>query len=122
MYSVLRITAEPKHLESIWALGDAMNRWCPRYSWVQRQSGDGIACDVSCSQDWAEHISALLDLFHEQRSFLTEAINLGSSATVDIAVEPEDQRCDRIPLVLPLEPAILAAFASLSVRLEVSVY
>ena len=122
MYSILRITAEPEHLESLWALGDAMNRRCPKFSWAQRKAGDGIVCDVSFSRDWAAHLGALLDLFHEQQSFLTEAINLGSTATVDIAVEPEDQRNGPIPIVLSLEPSILAAFASLSVRLEVSVY
>lgn len=85
-----------------------------------RRAADGFACEISNSDEWSIRSDAISAFVIDFGEFIDRARELGASATIDVAVEPDDQR--GFFQVLRCDPRVLELLAKHWIALEISVY
>lgn len=122
MYTVIRFIGSPACMDTLIEIGMAMNAVRAGIYPGLRKAGDGFCCEICRDTEWGEHQQEILRFIAEFGEFIKNAIQGGSSVTVDVAVEPEDRESGAAILVLRCERDLLAALAFCGAALEVSIY
>ena len=122
MYTIVRFTSEPSLIGEIEELGRSMNLLRPGVFTGIRKRGDGFACDISDDPAWGVHMREIQRFITEFNEAIGQALRVGASVTMDVAVEREDREGGGLILVLDWSSEELAAFASAGLRLEISMY
>ena len=122
MYTVIRFVAETIYLPMLMKIGTAMNAIRPGVYTGLRKAGDGFSCEICTGIGWAKHHREILSFIADFSELINQSIRDGASVTVDIAVEPEDQKSHRGVYAIHHDHKLLVALASCGAELEISIY
>lgn len=115
MYTVLRVTTEGDPAPLL-VIAAAMNEAEPGIV-SPRARGDGFAGDVSRSDDWREHLTAIARLLDRHGAALS--VIAGADVVIDVALDP-DGAGSYTSVGLP--PALAARLGALGIAFVVTAY
>jgi hypothetical protein len=121
MYTVVRFTSGSLPHGALERLGEALNKVVPGAFTRLRHAGDGFACEITDSDQWAKHHAAILSFVHRSTSVIGEAMEAGVDVCVDVAIEPEDMREAAVLSVL-VDPILSGRLAEAGVTLMLSIF
>lgn len=114
MYTVLRVTTEGDPAPLL-VIAAAMNEAGPGIV-SPRARGDGFAGDVSRSDDWGEHLTAIARLLDRHGAALSV---IAGDVVIDVALDPDGPGAYTS---VGLPPALAARLGALGIAFVVTAY
>jgi len=122
MYTVARFTTDSSNLAVVEDIGNRINKIRPDSFVGIRKAGDGFAFGLCADEGWFQHREAVLRFVELAGPIVKSSIELHVSATIDVAIEPEDRANGATLIVVRLDPDLMRELSECGIAIEISRY